>query len=465
MTYKERAAIIRILRDLIKADTVIDQKEIGMYYRLKGVYRIGRDEEIAAASLTLAEALDVVKKSDKAERTELMKRCVEMVVSDGFCTPAEALLVTSLMYCLNVEDGIDAQVYSVHAPEIAIEDHQVVYVESAYDTQINEDIQQNYRAIDKELRLAGFDFAYIPYVTAHYRNTDIALFKEVTKFLAPTIAEDKVEDLIHHLMGVTTAEYCTDQLVNRLGISELRNVMPSLLIKVGDTYVGDKPYINFLRLSVDDDVLPLVQNFVDRYMSLLSSDVHFVKRPVEGSGQFMYYGFYKQLFDIYVIQKGVRSNLLLDIVGERVILSGLAMEVKGLHRRDKALYALLLIESERGGLDFSPPTSARQIAAYERRMAEIQERYTHLYLAFNGDRNAVPSLSVPEIRRPIVSNIRRRIKAMADVLHNVEDYNVLTDSYGRLCVGLSQDLVTVREYAEDGGVVEVPLADSKTFKF
>ncbi len=458
MTHKERTAIVRILRDLIKADAVIDSDEIQKYTQLRHRYKITRDEEVASVTMPLADAVGVLAKSQQALRQSLLQTFTDIVLSDGFCAAEEALMLVSLMYCLKEEYRGMAEVYSVYAPEVAIEDHQVVYVEA-----VNDDIKRNYRAIDRELHLAGFDFSYIPNITEHFRNTDLWLFKDVTRFLAPTIAEDKVENLVKDLVGVTTAEYCADQLVNRLGMVGLRDASPSLLIKIGDTYVGDRPYINFLRLAVDDDVLPMVQQFVDTYTSLLSSDVRVVKHSQQDAGQFMYYGFYKQLFDVYVIQKGVRSNLLIDLVGERILLPGLGREIKGLHRRDKALYALLLMEGERGGLDFSLPKTLRQKQAYERRMAEIQAKYTQLYQAFNGDKGTVPNLEIPEIRRPIVSNIRRRIKEISSVLHNPEDYNVSTDSQGYLCVNLPAEWVDVREYSKDGAV-DVPMVESAIFE-
>ena len=188
-----------------------------------------------------------------------------------------------------------------------------------------------------------------------------------------------------------------------------------------------------------------------------------VRHSHEDPGQFMYYGFYKQLFDVYVIQKGVRSNLLIDFVSERILLPGLGREIKGLHRRDKALYALLLMEGDRGGLDFSLPKTLRQKQAYERRMVEIQAKYTLLYQAFNGDKGTVPNLEIPEIRRPIVSNIRRRIKDISDVLHNPEDYNVSTDSQGHLCVNLPAEWVDVREFC-GSDTTEVPLRESDVYR-
>ncbi len=463
MTHKERTAIIRVLRDLIKADAVIDSKEIHTYAELRRKYKFTQDEEVSAATLPLAEAVDTLAKSEEALRKSVLQASIDLILCDGFCSNEEALMLIALMYCLQKDNQGIAEVYSVYAPEVAIGDHQVVYIESKYDQQINDDIRRDYRTIDRELHLAGFDFSYIPMITEHFRSTDISLFTEVTRFLAPTIAEDKVRLLMKQLVQVTTAEYLTDQLVNRMGMAALREASPSLLIKIGNTYVGERPFINFLRISVDDDVLPLVRDFVDSYTSLLSSDARVVKHSQDREGQFMYYGFYKQLFDVYVIQKGVRSNLLVDFVGERFILPGLGREIKGLHRRDKALYALLLMENDRGGLDFSSPQTVRQRQAYERRMAEIQTKYTLLYLAFNGDKSKVPNLEMPEIRRPIVSNIRRCIKAVSGYLHNAEDYSVLTDSQGHLRVNLPTELVDVCEYA-DGHLHEVPMVTSDVFE-
>lgn len=451
----ERASIVRVLVDLIKADSVIDEGEIALYARLKQDFNISREDEICASSMTLADAVMTLADSSSQLRKSLMEILSKMSVSDGFCAEQEAQLLLALFFCLDDEYVGMSEVYSIHEPEVIIDDNQVIYVESAFDKNINSDITDNYRSIDKEFRLAGFNFIYIPYISDHYKNTDLELFKEITKFLAPTISDDHIPILVKHLQNITTAEYCSEQLCNKLGIQNLRDVPPSLLIKISNTFVGDKLYTNFLRITIDNDVLPMTQDFVDRYIGMLSSATRFVKSTEEAHGQFMYHGFYKQLFDIYVLQRGVKSGILLDLIKGSLFLPELSVEISGLHRRDKALYILLLIESDNGGLDFQLPKTAKEKIIYDDKIKSIQRKYNLIYQALNGDKTCVPRLEDPEIRRPIISNIRRCIKKLSDVLHNVDDYNVRKNSYGHFCVNVPLESVYVRESGQSCGDVLV----------
>lgn len=360
MRKEERASIARLLNDLIKADSIIDIGEMEMYARLKWQYKITKEDELAAFEMTIADAMNVLSNSSNDLRESLLSSFSEMTISDGFCARQEALLMLAFIYCMKETSRGLCAIYSVHEPDVQIDDCQVVYVESAYDTNINNDIKANYRSIDKEFRLVGFNFVYIPYIISHYKNTDVNLLKEITNFLAPTISEDKIEPLVEQLTGLTTANYCNEQLCNKLRLYSLRDMPPSFLIKINHTYVKEQLYMNFLRISIDDDVLPLVRRITDIYSNMLSSDTRLVKYSEEAFGQFMYHGFYKQLFDIYIIRKGTSSNVLFDFMKESISFMEISMEIKGLHRRDKALYALLIMESENGGIDFTQPNNAKQ---------------------------------------------------------------------------------------------------------
>lgn len=452
MKQSERASIVRVLTDLIKADSIIDEGEMSFYAKLKVEYHISREDEISASFMTLADAVMTLENSSVQLRSALMKVFNEMTVSDGFCAAQEAQLMLSLIFCLAEEYVGMAEMYSIHKPDVMIEDNQVIYVESAFDRNINSDIANNYRSIDREFRYAGFYFVYIPFISSHYKSTHLELFKEIAKFLAPTISEENIPGLVCHLQNITTAEYCSEQLCNNLGIQNLRDVPPSLLIKISNTFVGDKLYTNFLRVTIDNDVLPMVQEIVDKYTGMLSSDARFVRNAEEANGQFLYQGFYKQLFDIYVLQRGVKSSILVDFCKCSISFPELSLDIKGLHRRDKALYILLLIESENGGLDFSLPLSAMDKRNYERRVKTIQNKYKIIYEALDGDA-ITPSLEDPEIRRPIISNIRRSINKLTDVLHNTSDYNVCKNSFGHFCVNINIDNVSVIEYGSNKSTV------------
>lgn len=454
MTQKEKAALVRILVDLIKADNVIDEGEMDYYARLKEKYGIRREDELTAFTLPLASAVTTLAAAEKEERDEWMRVFSDMTVSDGFCAKSEAQLMMALRYCLSDEYSGMAEVYSIHEPNVKIEDNQVIYVESEWDEATNAEIRRVYRALEKEFRLGGFDFVYIPHITLHYKQTQPEVMRRIVRFLAPSIPVEQIDPLVEELKNVTTADYCADQLCGRLGMKGLRDAPPSLLIKIGNTYVDNKVYANFLRLTIDEDILPLCQRFVDEFCRMQSSDVRFVSNNEEAHGQFMYHGFYKQLIDIYVVQSGIRSHVLIDFAKGKIFLPQLDAEVKGLHRRDKALYVLLLLESDEGGLNFSLPSTLKQQKAYDERMKRIQQKYCHIYALFDGDKATAPNLADADIRRPIVSNIRRCVGKWNHLLHNAEQYNVTKDSFGHYVVNLSAEMVCVKGFNNDA----VPVA-------
>ena len=64
MKREEKIAIVRILSDLIKADSIINHGEIEHYMLLRDRYSICNDDEIAATKITFADAINILAESD-----------------------------------------------------------------------------------------------------------------------------------------------------------------------------------------------------------------------------------------------------------------------------------------------------------------------------------------------------------------------------------------------------------------
>ena len=73
MKQTERASIIRIISDLIKADAIIDTREIEFLDCIKKKYSIKKDDEILGASYTLSNALSVLIDSAEYLKKELVE--------------------------------------------------------------------------------------------------------------------------------------------------------------------------------------------------------------------------------------------------------------------------------------------------------------------------------------------------------------------------------------------------------
>lgn len=454
-----KIAIARIFADLIKADRIIDTGEMECWNRICCKYAIDKEMETEAQFVSFADALDAICTSGvQALKEDLLGDCRSMTVSDGFCAHSEALIMIALMLMLDARQPFRVEVFSIPRANFNIDNSTALYIESDYDPDTNEAIRANYRSLFKEFQLAGFHFVYPPKIIEHYRETDPGLFHQILSFLAPSLSEAGIDNAYKSLMKMTTAVFCKDLLCNKCGISDLRSTFPSLLIKIGNSFVGEAAYANYLKIEVDEDILSTVQSFVDQFCEMLSSDVYVVNTSEERDSQFHFHGFYKQLLDIFLIRKNIRSQILIDPYKEEIFFPDVDAKATGLHRRERALYALLLCYGKEG-VNFNQPKSAEGLALYKRRMEKIQARYAATYSMFGGSGEAAPDLTVPEIRRPIFSCLKRSLKGIPS-LYNPEDYNVTKSSDGVFSVNIEDNMVFVKELE---AAEPVPLRASKMY--
>lgn len=455
-----KVAIARVLSDLIKADRIIDSGEMQCWQGICKKYAIDKEIEVEALNVTFADAVDTICQSGvKGLKEDLLGDCRAMALSDGFCAHSEASLMIALTLMLEPAKDYRVEMISIPRSDFNIDISTVLYIESDFDADTNRAIEKHYRSIYKELQIAGFHFVYLPKIIEHYRGTDPDLFRNILSFLAPSLGEIGIEGIYASLMNMTTSRFCKDLLCNKLGLSGLRNTYPSILIKIGNSFVGETQYANYLKIEADEDILLTVQSFIDKFCGLLSTDVYIVNASEESANQFHFHGFYKQLLDIFLIRKNIRSTIILDPYKEEIYFPEIDTKAPGLHRREKVMYALMLCYGT-DGLNFSLPKDAEGMKKYLKRMATVQPRYRALYSMFGGDPDGAPDLSLPEIRRPIVSCLKRAIKQLP-ALYNPADYNITKEKDGRLTVHIEPELVFVKEL---DAAAPVPLLESKLYR-
>ena len=457
MTKQEKTAIARIFADLIKADRIVDTGEMDYWRNVCSKYELDRDIRIAASDMTFADSVNTIRESGLG--TDLLGDCRAMTVSDGFCAHSEALLMIALTAMFTPGSGFNAEVYSLPRASFDIDIATAIYVENDYDPETNDAIRSRYRSIFKEFQLTGFHFVYIPKIIEHYSGTEPSLFRDILAFLAPSLSEEGIDKAYDALMRMTTGTYCKDLLCNKCGFTQLRNTPPSILIKIGNSFVGEDRYANYLKIEVDDDILLTVQRFIDKFSEMLCSDVFVVNTSEERGDQFHFHGFYKQLLDIFLVRRNIRSSIVIDTAKEEILFPDIDARASGMHRREKALYALLLCQGS-AGVNFNRPRSGAELKRYEVRMKRFQARYAAIYEMFGGAKGTAPDLTQPEIRRPIMACIRRSIGRL-DALYNREDYTVTKDAEGSFAVHVEPALVSVIPLK---GETPVPLHASDLYK-
>lgn len=460
MLRNHKVAIARIFSDLIKADRIIDSREMECWQGICQKYSIDKSVEVDSFNITLADALETVCSSGvQGLKEDLLGDCRAVAMSDGFCAHSEASLMLAATLALDSTQDYRVETLSIPRGSFNIDLSTVLYIESDYDAETNAAINTHYRSIFKELQLAGFHFVFLPKIIEHYRSTDKTLFRSILSFMAPYLSDMGLDGIYNSLMNMTTDRFCKDLLCNKLGLAELRNTYPSLLIKIGHSFVGEIQYANYLKIEVDEDIVATVQSLVDRFCKLVSSDVYIVNASEESDTRFHFHGFYKQLLDIFLIRKNIRSTILLDPYKEEILFPEIDTRATGLHRREKVMYALMLCAGAEG-LNFNRPKDADDLKRYTRRMESIQAKFRALYTMFGGEPGAAPDLSMPEIRRPMISCLKRSIKNLSS-LYNPEDYNLTKDPGGVLSVHVEPELVFVNELDSP---TPVPLLHSTLYR-
>jgi hypothetical protein len=460
MKQAERISLLRIFTDLILADSIIDSREMGLFAELKQRYAFTKEDEMQSAKCTLSDAVECLRQSESDIRKQLLTVFMDVALSDAYCAKQEALLIIALDYCLGNTHNRDSSVISIRVQDINLENSQVLYVESEYDEEINRSIIRNYRNIYQEFKMAMFDFVYIPVIASHYNETPVVLLRQIISFVSPQYGSDYVAIMAEKLSNVTTVEFCKDQLCNKLGMRALYDTSPALLVKIGDSYIDNATYANYLKIDITKDAAEMVKEFVDRFMSMQCMDSFVVSNKRDMAGRFLYMGFYKQLFDIFMLQREVKSSILIDTMKEQIGLPELDVVLNQLHRKEKAYYLLFLIEMKNGGINFSQPQTSRQMERYNKRMELLQRKYNIVYKAFGGEEYKVPDISNEKIRLPMNARIKRAFMELKCQLHNAEDYTIQRNDLGVYTLHVDLKKVFFFDYQRQR---KIPLIDTEIF--
>lgn len=436
----EKISIARIVSDLIKADSVIDSREMELFSFIKEAYRLKRDCLSDARFITFSDAVNNISCLPDEEKLDMMGLFKKITLADGMCNKDEALLMIALMYCL--EGKYDAEMVHVQVPQqgIQLENSQVIYVESNYSESINDVINSNFQQIENAMRLAGFEFAYIPQIARTYRATPQQLFNEVMTFLTPNLDDKELAKIQEKVSSMTTADFCKEQLCKKLHINCLADTYPSLLIKVGETISEDNIFANFLKIVIDEDILGEIKQFIYRFTSMMNAEYSILRNIYNSNDRFVYSGVYKQIIDLCLMKENSMSIVLLDTLRQKVKFPEINEELK-VSRSEKALYVLILAESLTGGLNLNQPISIKQKVIHEEKVKKLMRKYGQIYHFFGGDAMNVPNILDPTIRNPKISKINKCISNLGGKLSTPDEYMIQRTNEGLYKISVDSSMI------------------------
>ena len=217
------------MSDIIKADGIIDSREIDSLSAMCSKYCIKDDDKINAINITLSQAVKTLQSSFSCPGHDILGDIKNLAMSDKYLAREEALFLQGMKYSLATKD-IQADIISVVLPEVYFPNNQILYIENEFDAKANAQILQCYKEIVAESRLSGFDFVYIPKIIEQYQLlTDEQLFKMIS-FLYPQASPERLDVATMQLKNFTTKDFCQNLLVSKLKLQELDDTPPAILI-------------------------------------------------------------------------------------------------------------------------------------------------------------------------------------------------------------------------------------------
>ena len=275
-----------------------------------------------AYGITLAKAITDVNEwntTHKEDVDNLLKQLEQLSVVDSECTPNEARIRQALFYVLkkgavalsvkkdykfskreiiyienNIEDDyIVGELEELHwmNPDSEIwqgfeifrdDSKESVDTEECFHNYlrdlyhgVNEDIQNNFYHYQRELKLMGFDFVYIPHTIAKMDGFGMGgeLLLPAIQIVNPQKLYGKSFDEVLKVMRETRTHDFTHTLLNERQ-DQIPNVTPSLLMKISDSNVitskntGDEMrterYTDFLIIKIENGI---VRNTIEEFLA------------------------------------------------------------------------------------------------------------------------------------------------------------------------------------------------------
>ena len=452
-----RAAVARILIDLIKADRVIDGREIETYELLRQKFGITPEHERRAYEMSFGEAVAECRTpatpAGVSEASDLLGTFQKVTECDGTSPREEALLMLALKFCLD-KNFPDSDVISLCVSDALIDERQVLYVESRHDKDVNFEISSNKRHISNELKLCGLDFVFLPDILAHYNSTDRELFDKVLKLLNPKLDEDEIRNLHLTIRLYKTDRFCVEQLSRKLGFKELETTDPALLLRISHSKVGDRIVTNFLRINLEEgSVVDTVNRIVDTFLAYHSSDRIMVSHKKDEGGSFLYSGFYRQMFEIFFMRDNGPDTLLIDLEEQKLRFLGSREVIPRITQRDRAYYVLMLFESMNLNRKWNSEEMWEPVQTFIRgegnpeQMRVLQRRFSEIYeLVGNRLANRLPDIRKSDLRTQSKSRLNG---ALGDLDGKVSDISMFQLDFdaatGGLSIKISPDRVKCRQ--------------------
>lgn len=451
----QRIALARIVYDLIMADKIIDDEEVVKFAKLFGeennriLFHQAQELTFAKAIKLLTQPSDdnndneVIRKVHADQRRRQAEKAANIVSetasSDGFCAPAEAILLLAIDYFLKKNNATYTKydIQSFKLTDIFIGKRFVLYVDNNASSKSLE-VEQNYDLIVNLLASIGFQFIYIPKIVEQYKKKGLEMFKAMSMYIFPDIPEDKVEDVYNNIMQMDTKSFVKDYLNEKLGF-DIICARPSLMVMLGRSSVigkniSDKGLVyetnaNFLKINIGEEkVVNVVGDLIHDFNKFVTFNFHIDFNPAKD--KLLYHGIHKAFFRMVALAKNnpQQYNISISTNLHAVFINDYKLP---LAKGKTAIYIMILCRSffgDKKGLPMKKVFKTLEVEDQERLQTQYEWICAHL-----SNNQEVTQLS------PLYPNVVNRISEIRNAIEDVVGSRLI----GEIQIGTGDYITTI----------------------
>ena len=368
MKFKEnhKNALAKVLSDLVQSDGIVNQGEIDCLNHVYKVLRITSANRQKATTLTLSQATQILSSLGNTEKIAVLKIVQNLSASDDTIDHNESLLITALFLAIGIvlpeAEGIKASLVTL--PSLNFDTRNaVLYVESKYDENVNQQIEKQYDSISQMLHSSEREFFYLPKVMCDIQAKK-AIFRNTLSYIEPTLSEEQLDIIDRDLCQLDSVALSKEIFLNYLNINGFNLDRPSFFFKIRSARPSS--HQEFLILEIKDEPLATLQRFYAlesnianlKPDNLSEKELRFLKKfelqnPKSTKDELQYTGFHKTIIDTLLKYNGSHgiSRLFVTTKGDLYLTDRNNTEVK-MPALCKALYILFLLHEDGISLNY-----------------------------------------------------------------------------------------------------------------
>ena len=451
----QRIALARIVYDLIMADKIIDDEEVVKFAKLFGeennriLFHQAQELTFAKAIKLLTQPSDdnndneVIRKVHADQRRRQAEKAANIVSetasSDGFCAPAEAILLLAIDYFLKKNNATYTKydIQSFKLTDIFIGKRFVLYVDNNASSKSLE-VEQNYDLIVNLLASIGFQFIYIPKIVEQYKKKGLEMFKAMSMYIFPDIPEDKVKNVYNNIMQMDTKSFVKDYLNEKLGF-DIICARPSLMVMLGRSSVigkniSDKGLVyetnaNFLKINIGEEkVVNVVGDLIHDFNKFVTFNFHIDFNPAKD--KLLYHGIHKAFFRMVALAKNnpQQYNINISTNLHAVFINDYKLP---LAKGKTAIYIMILCRSffgDKKGLPMKKVFNTLNAEEQDR----LQEQYEWICSHLSNGQTITH-------RSPLYPNVVNRISEIRNAIEDVVSSRLI----GEIQIGTGDYITTI----------------------